>query len=148
MGAIYRISERFAGREWLSKESVRYVKSRVPVHSRKVPVPSVLIAPLPTSVVDQAEARFKNLTEQWESDTRHISSVSQIILHPAYQQIIGMGPIALPFILARLTQEAHHWFWALQSITGENPVPPDAVGNMPRMRDVWLKWARDHGFLA
>lgn len=43
-------------------------------------------------------------------------------MHPAYQQIIGMGEKALPLILRDLRDRpTGHWFWALNAITGEEP---------------------------
>jgi hypothetical protein len=42
--------------------------------------------------------------------------------HPAYQRIIEMGQPVMPLIFRELEREPDHWFWALQSITGENPV--------------------------
>jgi len=66
-----------------------------------------------------------------------------MILCPSYQAIIGMGPPAIDLILARLKAEGDdpdHWFWALQILTGINPVPEEDEGNVRKMADTWLKW--------
>ena len=68
-------------------------------------------------------------------------------MHPAYQQIIGMGPKALPFILRALEKDIDHWFWALQAITGEDTVPQEDMGDMAKMREIWLAWGRERGLL-
>jgi len=68
-------------------------------------------------------------------------------LHPAYQQIIGMGRSAIPLLLDELQQEPDHWFWALSAITGEDPVPLHMRGNVAGMTESWLKWGREHGWL-
>jgi hypothetical protein len=65
-------------------------------------------------------------------------------MHPAYQQIIGMGVDALPLILRELEREPDHWFWALEAITGENPVPPTDRGRLNEMARAWLRWASEH----
>ena len=65
---------------------------------------------------------------------------------PAYQAIIRMGKPAIPFILDELRREPDHWFVALKQITGEDPIPEEARGNMRGMADAWLKWGDDHGF--
>ncbi len=45
-------------------------------------------APVPTH---ELEVTFNNLVKQWQTDTRFLSSTHEMVLHPAYQQIIGMG---------------------------------------------------------
>ena len=35
------------------------------------------------------------------------------------------------------------WFWALQVLTGVNPVPEAARGNMGAMAKVWFDWASE-----
>jgi len=90
--------------------------------------------------------KFYTLKEQWESETRICSSISDIALHPAYQQIIGMGEIAVSFILSELAFSPGHWFWALSSITGENPVLPKNMGNIKKMTSDWLQWGKRNGY--
>ncbi|HZT40925.1 MAG TPA: hypothetical protein VFA07_01985 [Chthonomonadaceae bacterium] len=90
--------------------------------------------------------RFEELTAQWRAATRFLSSTTAIAMHPAYQQIIGMGPAALPFILRELDQGSDHWYWALSCITGANPVPPEQKGQHQKMREAWLQWAREQGY--
>ncbi len=70
------------------------------------------------------EELFYTLAINWKNDVKLTSSATEIILNSFYQQIIGMGPVALPMILRELKREPDHWFWALQSISGENPVHP------------------------
>ena len=47
-------------------------------------------------------------------------------MHPAYQQIIGMGADAVPFILLEMEEHGGYWFWALSAITGQNPTRPNS----------------------
>lgn len=86
------------------------------------------------------EQKFHDLTSQWRRETALHSSVTAIAMHPAYQQIIGMGTPALPLILQELQREPDHWFWALGAITGENPIPEKDAGDMEAMTDAWLSW--------
>jgi hypothetical protein len=92
------------------------------------------------------DAAFFELTRQWRSETRCISSVSEMALNSAYQQIISMGQAVLPLIFKELEQEPDHWFWALTSITGEDPVPSEDRGRVPRMANAWLQWGEAHGY--
>jgi hypothetical protein len=68
-------------------------------------------------------------------------------MHPAYQQIIGMGREVVPLILRELEREPDHWFWALKAITGEDPVPEQHRGRVRAMADAWIRWGREHGLL-
>jgi len=87
---------------------------------------------------------FSALRDQWKRDTLVESSMTAIVLHPAYQRIIGMGDRALPFLFAELKREPAQWFWALEAITGEDVASDD----LPFAERVtrWLEWGRQHGF--
>lgn len=89
--------------------------------------------------------RFQTLAQQWKRDTAHLSNIGRKALHPAYQEIIGMGQAAIPLILAELRREPDDWFWALHAITGANPVPADARGDLRKMTDAWLQWGTAQG---
>ena len=89
--------------------------------------------------------QFRELVNSWREDTKYLSSIHEMVLHPAYQRIIGMGRQALPFIFEELKRQPDHWFWALQAITGEDPVPPEDRGNIAAMARHWLRWAEERG---
>jgi hypothetical protein len=91
--------------------------------------------------------RFYSLAKTWQEETRYLSSVHDMVLHPAYQQIIGMGREALPFLFQELKRQPDHWFWALQAITGEDPVPPEEKGNLEAMARRWLRWGAANGWI-
>jgi hypothetical protein len=96
----------------------------------------------------QAERLFESLADVWHRATRHMSSDHDIAMHPAYQEIIGMGEKALPLILRALQNRLDHWFWALTMIARESPVPPSEAGNQRLMRDRWLEWGRQKGYIG
>jgi hypothetical protein len=92
---------------------------------------------------------FIYLAERWRLERGTSSSTTDMVLCPAYQSIIGMGPKAIPFILAQLASEGDdpdHWFWALQALTGANPVSEEDEGNLYRMARAWLQWAAAEGY--
>jgi hypothetical protein len=92
------------------------------------------------------ERQFRQLSHQWENETGMLSDLSQKVIHPAYQRIIGMGQDAVPLLLNELSKRPNHWFWALRSITGANPVKPEHRGRIKLMAKDWLCWGRDHGY--
>jgi hypothetical protein len=91
--------------------------------------------------------RFNSLQTEWREATEILSSISDIAMHPSYQKIIGMGPTAIPMILISLSQELDHWFWALNSITGEDPVPTDSQGKIKEMANYWVEWGKSNYYL-
>lgn len=93
-----------------------------------------------TSEREGLRGRFRHLTHWWKRDTEYQSSPTRIAMHPGYQRIIGMGREALPFILKDLEATGAPWFWALQAITGEDPVPDEDRGYVDRMTRAWLRW--------
>jgi hypothetical protein len=91
--------------------------------------------------------RFLELKAEWEAETATMSSLTDIAMHPAYQKIIGMGQTALPLILGELRKKPGHWFWALKSITGEDPTSPEQMGRIEQMAEAWIRWGVQHGHL-
>jgi len=87
--------------------------------------------------------RFRLLARRWRSETRYLSSIPEIAIHPCYQTIIGMGHEAIPLIISQLRNKPEHWFWALKAITNEDPVSPAMRGNLRAMTDAWLAWANE-----
>ncbi|MDJ0675381.1 MAG: hypothetical protein QNJ36_08400 [Calothrix sp. MO_167.B42] len=94
----------------------------------------------------ELEATFSNLVNQWRKETRGMSSINQMSMHPAYQQIIGMGEVAVPLLLKELEKKSGHWFWALKSISREDPVPPESKGKVKEMIKAWLEWGKSRGY--
>jgi hypothetical protein len=109
--------------------------------------PEELIAYLGTER-ESVEEKFQELAREWKAAGRSHSLVRNIAMHAAYQQIIGMGKPAIPLILAELEKELDHWFWALEAITGQNPVPEESKGNLEEMARSWLQWGRDHKYVS
>jgi len=91
----------------------------------------------------ETEQRFRRLVEQWREETGPISSMTELVQHPAYQEIIRMGWDAVPLLLRELRERPHHWFWALKVITGEDPVQPEDRGDLEQMARAWLTWSED-----
>jgi hypothetical protein len=118
------------------------------VAADNLPVGSVHPADAPASPrVETLRDRFQELADRWREETEFHSAASALFMHPAYQEIIGLGPAVLPLLLADLEKTHDHWFWALRAITGENPVPAEERGKVERMAEHWVNWGREHGLL-
>lgn len=95
---------------------------------------------------NEYKERFSELADEWRRSQGVTSNLTQIVMNPAYQQIIGMGEIAVPFIFSELERKPDHWFWALISITGVDPVSDENRGNIRKMAEEWLHWGKKHGY--
>lgn len=103
---------------------------------------------MPTKTIEKPiYQRFQELRDDWKSKTRHLSNTAQISLVFSYQSIIGLGPAVVPLILAELEHDPDHWFWALEAITGENPVSQDDAGDIQASADAWIQWGRNNDYL-
>lgn len=91
-------------------------------------------------------ARFQRLAATWHEATDHLSSMSAASSHPSYQEIISLGKDVVPLMLRDLQDNQTHWFVALRTITGAQPIPAAAAGNIVQMAQAWLQWAKDNGY--
>lgn len=91
--------------------------------------------------------KFQALATTWKNETQLLSSATEMAMHPAYQQIIGMGPVAIPLLLLELQTKPDHWFWALKAITGVDPVKPSELGRQKQMAAAWLRWGKEQGYI-
>jgi hypothetical protein len=94
----------------------------------------------------EGEQRFHELVAAWKRERGPHSSSARLAEHPAYQQIIGMGPDVVPLLLRELEREPDHWFRALHTLTGANPVSATSCGNVQEMAAAWLRWGREQGY--
>lgn len=94
----------------------------------------------------ELEQRFLELAAQWRDETGGYSVIQQMTRHPAYREIVAMGPVAVPWILRDLEANGGFWWHALGEITGEDPVGERTGINHDEMRDAWLRWGRGRSF--
>jgi len=92
------------------------------------------------------QERFRQQVALWKKERGPYSSSARLAEHPAYQQIIAMGPEVVPLLLWELEREPDHWFRALHVLTGADPVPPESRGQIREMAAAWLRWGRDQGY--
>lgn len=100
----------------------------------------------PETPAETVGERFHRLAAAWHRDTEYLSSMDAAAGHPAYQEIIRLGPEVVPLLLRDLAENHTHWFAALKAITGAWPAPASAAGDIPKMADAWLRWAKDNGY--
>jgi hypothetical protein len=112
------------------------------VSTPSVPTPPMLATP------PALRERFRRLADLWREQSRYLSNPAQMAMLPTYQRIIGMGWPAVPLILEELRREPGQWFWALEAITDENPVPPEAAGKVRDTARAWVEWGEARGLIG
>ena|SRR5438105_194048 len=101
----------------------------------------------PNVTASEIRDRFCRLAHEWKQQARFLSNTHKMVMLKPYQRIIGMGREAVPLILEELEREPLQWFWALESITEHNPVPPEAAGRVQLMAKAWIEWGRQQGII-
>ena len=91
--------------------------------------------------------KFLILKDKWKEETIFISSGTKIISNAAYTNIIDFGNIAIPWIIRELKRTNDHWFFALEKITGENPIKEENIGIVEKMKDDWINWATNKEYV-
>src|SRR5262245_23704890 len=103
----------------------------------------------PTPATERPERtaeKFRRLADAWLAGTAYASSSSDLVAHPAFQEIVGMGPAVIPLLLSELENRTGHWHRALRRITGADPMPPAERGNIDKAAEAWLRWGKEHGY--
>ena len=91
--------------------------------------------------------RFIELANRWHDETDHLSSPSRIIDNDTYREIISMGEPVIPLILQDLQERGGNWYPALRILSDADPVPAEVRGEVPKMKEAWLSWGRDKGYI-
>ena len=100
------------------------------------------------SPADEWERRFLELAATWKRERGPHSFSARLTDHPAYQQIVALGPEVVPLLLRELERSPDHWFRALHTLTGADPVPTESRGKMRDMADAWLRWGASKGTIG
>jgi len=102
----------------------------------------------PVSAVpaETLEERFRRLESLWTAETGHLSSTTKIVNHPAFQEILTLGPTVIPLMLRDLEARPRRWVWALPRIAGVDPISESDYGNITKMSQAWLRWAKENGY--
>jgi hypothetical protein len=95
---------------------------------------------------ENLETRFRRLATVWLEETAHVSSSTELVSHPAFQEIVGLGRPVIPLLLRELASRSGHWHRALKRIPGIDPVPATDRGNLDKAAEAWLQWGRDNGY--
>jgi len=85
---------------------------------------------------------FEAAVSQWFDDTLFDSLPGDMKEHASFATIVRDGERVVPLIAAHLRLKPSFLFLALEEITGADPVPEEALGNLRATVDAWLRWLR------
>ena len=90
--------------------------------------------------------RFHKAADRWRKETGMLSSVTKVLNHPSYLEIIKLGEVdptrTLNLILVDLRDRPALWFEARKAIAKETPVSPEDRSDPKKAREAWLKWGQ------
>jgi hypothetical protein len=95
--------------------------------------------------------RFHIAADKWERETCYLSSPTQIMAHPSFQEIMAFESEnkeeLIKLILEDMVHTRKHWFWALTKLTGDQPIPKAHAGYIDKMIEDWKEWGIEKGYL-
>jgi hypothetical protein len=92
------------------------------------------------------QARFNELSQEWEQETCGFSSITKKITNLNYLKIIALGKRAILLILESLQAKPDHWFLALKALTDEDPT--QSGDDFEQAVEAWLNWGKQKGFIC
>ena len=85
-------------------------------------------------------ARFQTLVRHWKQETSHLSNVAKKVLHSAYQEIIGMGQSAVPFLLVACGASRTTGYRRFMRSPEPTQCRWKVVAMLRLMVEAWLAW--------
>lgn len=101
----------------------------------------------PKITIETIDQKFARLADKWKKESAHLSSIERMAQLPSYQAIISMGAEVVPLLLKELQKEPDHWFWALHTITQEDPANGQGTMRIADLTALWIEWGRQKGLL-
>ena len=89
-----------------------------PLLLRRPSLSTAPVKPTPDVPAETVEERFHRVAAQWHRSTDYLLSMDEAESHPAYEEIVRLGPAVTPPPLRDLAENHTHWFTALEAITG------------------------------
>jgi len=91
---------------------------------------------------DDARLVFEELADELAEATRGLSSTRLAYRHPAYQEILAMGELVIPWLLERLDTPGDRPIW-LRLLGSLTRFQPGAGSNtIPEAAAAWVTWGK------
>lgn len=149
-GTTEAVRPRWETRNDVNRRVIAHVRPELDEHWHVHRTSCAFAAPLPkfTRLLNpRVKQEFEELARVWKRETAISSNLTKIVLHPAYQRIMAMGPAVIPLILEDLSRKPAHWFWALHNLVPPGKDPAKGLTNIRAATDAWVKWGKEEGYL-
>src|SRR5947209_27453 len=96
--------------------------------------------------MDIIKSRIEALASEWGEhchQTWFSSNLSHYLDHPAYRELVALGPEAVPIIMDHYRRDDLPWEFVLQEITGVRMIDDLSAYNPTEVRQRWLDWWAD-----
>ena len=95
--------------------------------------------------METLEEKFYQFKKEWKDETRFLSCIK---ISEGLQKIIDLGSDIVPIILRDFQHENNHWHETLcQLVLNPPEIPEEKRGKMEEIRQIWLKFGREHGYI-
>jgi hypothetical protein len=101
---------------------------------------------------------LNNLSDLLRNDPKiqFSSSHKTTLEHPAFQLLLEIGPVIVPWVFKRYSkndvgERLHGWWCPMflgKMFKQNNVILSEHAGNYNLMREDWLKWGREQGYLG
>jgi hypothetical protein len=88
------------------------------------------------------KSEFEALTKKWREDTCFLSSPTQIMAHPAVEELVQAGDQIVPWIFEAYKEDMSlSWSDLLHQITEVNlMIPRKYWGYVEKIQGYWMRW--------
>ncbi len=96
------------------------------------------------SASDRLKSEFDNHARKWQIETEDFSILALRFSHASYLRIVGLGHVAIPWLLEELRTDPDWWFEALKAVSAEDPASQCA--SFDDAVEAWINWGSDRGY--
>ena len=89
--------------------------------------------------------QFDSLVTRWRQESMAMSTIKEMTALTSFKEIVAIGKKALPLVYRHLRDQPSMLVVAGIEISGENPTPEQARGDIKKIVAAWLRWAERTG---
>jgi len=94
--------------------------------------------------------RFDRLLDELSQEVAYLAHISLAEHKPRFVELVKMSKLLYVFLLNKLEEDdgnTHLCMYFLATISGIIPYRTYDAGNIPRMKEAWLRWGRREGYI-
>lgn len=100
------------------------------------------------SIDSELVQRYKILRDSWRAESWVSPTAASMQELDSFRQLVAMGEIVIPLILADIKNGVPFMHIFLYSLTTERPTKPFTPGDIKGIEEAWLDWGILKGYLS